>query len=68
MDLSSASEVSENESDDSDSRDLSGYACRHCFTTSKYYYQFLQIFPLGMAGMKYCVTAALSESNIKSLQ
>ena len=34
-DLSSASEVSDNESDDSDSRDLSGYACRHCFTTSK---------------------------------
>lgn len=34
-DLSSASEGSDNESDDSDSRDLSGYACRHCFTTSK---------------------------------
>ena len=34
-DLSSASEVSDNDSDDSDSRDLSGYACRHCYTTSK---------------------------------
>ena len=37
-DLSSASEVSDNDSDDSDSRDLSGYACRHCFTTSKSLY------------------------------
>ncbi|XP_064643016.1 arginine-glutamic acid dipeptide repeats protein-like [Lineus longissimus] len=35
LDLSSASEVSDVESgDDSDSRDLTGYACRHCFTTT----------------------------------
>lgn len=33
-DLSSASEDELSE-DDSDSRDLSGYHCRHCFTTSK---------------------------------
>lgn len=33
-DLSSASE-DDNSDDDSDSRDLAGYHCRHCFTTSK---------------------------------
>ncbi|XP_037076239.1 arginine-glutamic acid dipeptide repeats protein-like [Pollicipes pollicipes] len=35
-DLSSASEAENDDSDDSDSnlRDLSGYHCRHCFTTS----------------------------------
>ncbi|XP_023225792.1 arginine-glutamic acid dipeptide repeats protein-like isoform X5 [Centruroides sculpturatus] len=32
LDLSSASE--EADSDDSDSRDLSGYACHHCYTTT----------------------------------
>ena len=34
-DLSSASELSDNDSDDSDSRELSGYSCRHCYTTSE---------------------------------
>ena len=34
-DLSSASEISDNDSEDSEGRDLSGYSCRHCFTTSK---------------------------------
>ena len=33
-DLSSASE-DDNSDDDSDSRDLAGYHCRHCFSTSK---------------------------------
>ncbi|KAG1686304.1 Arginine-glutamic acid dipeptide repeats protein [Nymphon striatum] len=33
LDMSSASEE-ENDSDDSDSRDMSGYACHHCFTTT----------------------------------
>ena len=36
VDLSSASELSDNDSDDSDSRELSGYSCRHCYTTSEY--------------------------------
>ena len=35
VDLSSASELSDNDSDDSDSRELSGYSCRHCYTTSE---------------------------------
>ncbi|XP_052832900.1 arginine-glutamic acid dipeptide repeats protein-like, partial [Octopus bimaculoides] len=32
--LSSASEISDNDSDDSEGRDLSGYSCRRCFTTT----------------------------------
>ena len=36
VDLSSASELSDNDSDDSDSRELSGYSCRHCYTTSEF--------------------------------
>ena len=35
VDLSSASELSDNDCDDSDSRELSGYSCRHCYTTSE---------------------------------
>ena len=34
-DLSSASE-DDNSDDDSDSRDLAAYHCRHCFSTCKY--------------------------------
>ena len=35
VDVSSASECSDNESDDSDSRDLGGYRCQNCFVTGK---------------------------------
>ena len=35
MDVSSASECSDNESDDSDSRELEGYRCQNCFVTGK---------------------------------
>jgi len=33
--VTSTSELSENESEESD-RELSGYSCCHCYTTSKY--------------------------------
>ena len=36
MDVSSASECSDNDSDDSDSRDIGGYRCQNCFVTGKY--------------------------------
>ena len=36
VDGSSASELTDNESDDSDTNDVKSYTCRRCFTTSKY--------------------------------
>ena len=41
--VSSASEVSDNDSDDSVTRELSGYACRHCYTTSEYKIETLNV-------------------------
>lgn len=36
VDVSSASECSEDSDDSTASRELTGYSCRHCFTTGKY--------------------------------
>lgn len=37
MDVSSASECSDDSDDSGGSRELSGYSCRHCLTTGLYF-------------------------------
>ena len=53
--VDSASEQggSENDTDDSDSRDLTGYACRHCFTTSKFSILLIQFTPYRFTTSKW---------------